>query len=109
MQVGAQAADVIEVRVRADQPANRLAGRQLDDLLDHREAARFVQRRLEHRDEVPELHHVAVVRGAAEPVDAVGHLLDGDRRRATSPAAPTSGTGTGSSQTFGCTFGNLPP
>ena len=110
VEVGAQAADVIEVRMRADQPADRLARRQLRDRLDDGEAALFVRRRLEHRDEVVELHHVAVGGAAAHQVDAVGHLLHGHRRRLEARALPLmAGTGTGSPHAFGCTVGNLPP
>ena len=79
--VGAKPADVIEMRVRADQPADRLVRRELRDLLDDGEAALFAARRFEHGDEIAELHHVAVRRSAAEQVHAVRHFLDRDERR----------------------------
>ena len=108
--VGPQAADVIEVRMRADQPADRLVRRELGDLLDDGEAALFAARRFEHRDEIAELDHVAVGRAAAEQVHAVGHLLDRHGAGFGGCACFTdSGTGTGSSQTFAWTLANLPP
>ena len=65
VEIGSQSSDVVEVRVRTDQPANRLVRRQSCDLLNDHEAAFRVARRLEHSNEVVELHHVAIGGAAA--------------------------------------------
>jgi hypothetical protein len=78
VKVGPEPADVIEVRVGADQPANRFVWRQLRNRLDDRQAAPFVSRRLEHGDEIVELHHVAVGRPSAHQIHTISQLLGGD-------------------------------
>ena len=80
VEVGTQPADVVEVRVRADQPPNRFVRRQIRDFLDDRQTPCFVPGRLEHGHEITELHHVAVGRTTTQAVDAVGQFLDDYRR-----------------------------
>ena len=85
--VGADAAEVIPVMVRAHQVANRLVRDQLLHLGDDRQRSILVERRLDHRDEIPELDGHARVRAAADIPETVSDFrrLDADgrnRRRA---------------------------
>ena len=67
-----------------------------DDLLDDREVARFVERRLDDGDVVLELDGDAVVRDAAQQIDAVGQLLASRRGPGNVACRTASGTVTGS-------------
>ncbi len=73
--VGPQAARVIEMVMGVDDVAYELVRRNLANRLQHRERSLLVERRLDHRDVVAELHRDAVMRAAADEPDALGHLL----------------------------------
>ena len=76
VKVRPQSSNVIKVRMRTDQPTNRLVRSQLHDFFNNRQAPFFVPGRFKHRNEIIELHHIAIGGATAKEVDPLRHLLN---------------------------------